>query len=647
MPEAPPASDLLRFGVFELYRRAGEIRKNGAKVKLQEKPLRVLEILLECPGEVVPRDELRRQLWPADTFVDFDNSLNNAINKLRVALGDDADNPRFVETVGRRGYRFIAPVQPPRPDVPAPVDAAGPSARPSGEARARGILRWPSARHSAAAAIALAVAVPGLVWTIAKGREWAGRDGPVRVRSLAVLPFANLSGDKAQEYFADGMTDALITDLASIRTLRVVSRQSVMRYKASEKPMPEIARELGVDAVVEGSVARSNGRMRVTTQLVHGLSDRHLWARSYERDPGDALTLQAEMARSIAHEIQASLTPQEQARLEAVRPTAPAVYETYLKGRHFWHKRSGESLKKAVAYFQEPIEKDSGFALAHASLAECYGPLGYGGYIPPGEARLAMRAAASKALELDAGLVQARTALAACKAFHEWDWAGAEEEFKRAIELNPNYPTAHLWYGLYFEFVGQQEANIAMRKKALDLDPLSPNVIMTVAGNLVAEGRYDEAIARYREALELDPGFDRAHVGLAMAYAHEGLFEEAIAEARKAVELDQASVRTQESLGRIYILAGRESDGRNILEALEASSRGTRYVSPLVLATLYAALDEKEAAFRWLERAFGERVPPLPLAMRRDVAFRKLRPEKRFQDLLRRTGVPAARPLPS
>ena len=424
MDPREPTPRVLRFGVFELDRRCGELRKDGVRVRLQEQPLKVLDALLAEPGEPVTREALRQRLWPDDTFVDFDNGLNRAINRLRGALGDEADNPRFIETLERRGYRFIAPVG----AVDAFTPATAPSVPETTSRTEQGHRRpaWLGGAVAAAAVVGLLIAfAPAL-------RRRAGPDGRDSIRSLAVLPLANLTGDPAQDYFSDGMTDALITNLASLPGLRVISRQSVMRYKGSAKPLPEIARELGVEGVVEGSVVRSGGRVRITAQLIHAATDRHIWARSYDRPLEDVLVLQGELSRAIAEEVRITVGTNESRRLTPARAVKPEAYDAYLLGRHHWNLRTEQSLDKALTYFQAAIAKDPDFALAHAGLALAYAPRLVFGYVPPGRGFAEQKAAALRALELDPGLGDARAALAVVRA-QEWDWEGAEAEFRSAV----------------------------------------------------------------------------------------------------------------------------------------------------------------------------------------------------------------------
>ena len=468
----------LRFGIFELDLRAGELRKQGLRVRLQEQPFQVLAMLLEHPGEVVTREELQKKLWSADTFVDFDHGLNKAINKIREALSDSAESPRFVETVARRGYRFLAEVKvsdtaavrgpelatEPRTTAEAP-DRPGTAAelakpKPLLQSRAWKIL-----------AFAVLLLVASLVtWKL---RSWS-RPSSV-IRSLAVLPFESLSNDASQDYFADGMTDELISDLGQISALRVISRTSVMGYKRARKPLPQIARELNVDAVVEGTVLRSGDQVRITAQLIEASADKHLWSQSYEGELRDALALQNKVARAIADQIRISLNPQEQAALKTAKVVNPEAYVSYLKGRYFWNKRTGDSLKVALAYFNQAIEEDPKYAQAYSGLADTYALLGDWQYavMTPKEALPKAKAAAIKALELDSALGEAHNSLAFCLDGFDWDFDSAGKEFLRAIELNPGYATAHHWYAWHLALLHRYDEAIAEMKKAENLDPLS------------------------------------------------------------------------------------------------------------------------------------------------------------------------------
>ncbi len=592
----------------------------------------ILTMLLERPGQLVTREELRLRLWPADTFVDFDHGLNNAINRLREALGDSADSPRFIETLPRRGYRFIAPVE---GTVGVAVgEIAGAEVVEAPKLAPTRRFRMASLALPAAALVVLLAVLMG--WNVGGWRDrLLVRVNPPHIESLAVLPLENVSGDPAQDYLADGMTDALTTDLAQIKKLRVISRTSAMRYKKASKPLPEIARELSVDAVVEGTVMRSGNRVRVSAQLIHAPTDRHLWAASYERDLGDVLALQADVARAITTEIRVELTPQEQTRLANASPVNPEAYEAYLQGRYYMTKRTPEGLTKAIEYFQQAIQKDPRYAPAYAALADTYSLQGasLAATEPRKEAAEKAKAAARKALELDDASAEAHAALGFALNNYDWDWIAAEKEFKRAIELNPGYATAYHWYSLMLNILGRTDEANAMIHRARQLDPVNPNIRRVVGMYLGQAGEYDRAIEELQAAIELDPSHFNTRLTLGLVYVRMGRYEEALAVLRKADELSGGLPPTRASLGYTYAVFGRKAEAEQILRELQALPAGRR--NPIAIVYVCLGLGRKEEALRWLEEAFRERHPSV-LTLRTNRDFDPLRSDPRFQDLLRR-----------
>ena len=630
----------VRFGVFEVDFAAGELRKHGIRIKLRgEQPFQVLSILLEHPGEVITREELCKKLWPADTFVDFEHSLATAIGKIREALGDSADNPRYIETLPRRGYRFIANVTVLSAD---PLNKVQPATRDIPRAEDHGQVELaskaevpkpqPWARAWKISAFAL---VPALVILMAWIVHSASRPSS-NIRSLAVLPLESLSGDASQDYFADGMTDELITDLGKISALRVISRTSVMPYKRVRKSLPQIARELSVDAVVEGTVLRSGEQVRITAQLIQASADKHLWAESYEGDLRDTLALQKKVARAIAEQIRINLTPQEQAVLKNVKVVNPEAYEAYLKGRYFWNKRTADGLKKAIDYFNQAIEKDPNYAQAYTGLADSYALLGDWEYgiLAPKEAFPRAKAAATKALELDNTLGEAHTSLAFSLDLFDWDWASAEREFRRAIELNPGYATAHHWYAWHLSEMGRNREAIAEMRKAQNLDPLSLIISADVAEILLVAHSYDQAIEQSRKTIDMDPNFAVAHYELGQALVQKHMYKEAIAELQKAIELSGGSTTCTSNLAFAYAASGRRKEAVKILSDLK--NRSKQNASEIAL--MYVGLDEKDQAMTWLEKAYEERFNPSILLR---PAFDPLRSDPRFQNLVRRIGLPS------
>lgn len=457
---------------------------------------------------------------------------------------------------------------------------------------------------------------------------------------LAVLPFDNLSSDPNEEYFADGMTDALIADLAQIGTLRVISRTSAMQYKRTRMPLRQIAQALKADVIVEGAVLRSGSRVRVTAQLIDATTDQHLWSQKYERDLRDILSLQRELARDIASEIKVELAPQEKARLATAAAVNPEAHEAYLRGRHCWNKRSKEGVEKAIQYFQEAIHKEPQSALAYAGLADSYAVMAYweDGRLSPRKALSKTKAAASRALELDPALAEAHTSLAVAKMEYDWDWEGAERAFRRAIALNPSYATARHWYASYLAAMGRHEEALEQSKRAQQLDPFSPIIKSSIGYQHYLSGQYDQAIEQYRQALELDPSFAVAHFNLGLVYEQKGMFAEAVAELKESLALSGGSARIKAALGHAYGAAGSSIEAKQIVEELKQRSRHTR-ISADVIALVFAGLREKDEAFKWLERAFAERSGSLPY-LNADPRFDALRLDPRFQDLITSIGLP-------
>jgi TolB-like protein/Tfp pilus assembly protein PilF len=584
----PPASPAIRFGPFEVNTRSGELLRQGSRVRLPHQPFQVLALLLENPGEVVTREELRSRLWPDDVVVDFDRGLNKAINSLRGALRDRAKKPHFIETLPKRGYRFIAH-----------VESGAPVGNGSREA------------HVAAA------------------------HRPVRIESLAVLPLENLSGDPGQEYFADGMTDELISAVARIGSLRVISRTSVMTYKETRKSLRAIARELGVDAIVEGSVARAGQRVRITAQLIHAPRDRHLWSERYERELRDILHLQAEIAHSIASQIQKLVAPEHTYPAPA-RQVHPQAYEAHLKGIFFRDRMTPGDLQKSIGFFAQAIDLDPTYAHAHADLSETYFYLGLFGVSPPKEMFPKARESALRALELDESAAAAHTALGAIHVFYDWDWARAEAEIRRAVELNPGNSLPHDHFADYMSVRGRHEEAIAEERLALELDPISRRHRAHFGLILYRARQYEESIAQCRKALDIDPTYANALWFLSLSLEQRGELPEAIAKLKKAVSLS-GGPHYQALLGRAYAIAGDRARALGVLGKLKEMSRRT-YVSPFDIAVVYAGLDERTSVFEWLERAYAERawrIIELTLPM-----FDGLRSDPRWQDLVRRIGLP-------
>ena len=636
----PVQTPVVRFGIYEMSLQSGELRKGGVRIRVQQQPLKLLEILLERPGQVVTRDELRNRLWPNESFGDFDQAVNIAIAKLRGALGDSADNPRFIETLPKRGYRFIADVSitesepPPVPPESGRSEASGEQFREVSSPPTSERFQWRKARTAIVLVLILVLSVL-VVWLYhSRNRPSAS----ATVRSIAVLPLENLSGDAAQDYFADGMTDQLITDLAQIGALRVISRTSAMAYKGARQPLPEIAKQLNVDAVVEGTVLRSGEQVRITAQLIQASSDTHLWADTYEGNLRDTLVLQEKVAQAIADRIRIELTPGEQAGLKSSKAVDAEAYEDYLKGRYFWNKRSGEGLRRAIEYFNRAIAKDPTYAPAYSGLADSYALAGDWQYavMTTKEALPKAKAAAMKALELDNTLSEAHTSLAFCLEGFDWDSETAESEFLRAIELSPGYATAHHWYAWHLALIGRKNDSLSEMRKAENLDPLSLIINADLAELLLIEGSPSEAIDQSRKTIEMDSSFALAHNQLGQAYLKERMFPEAISESQKAVQLSGGSPTCMANLARAFAESGKRTEATALLNELKArSSSGYPYAAEL--ASVYTALGDKNDAMASLEKGYEERFNPGVLLR---PAFDPLRSDPAFQDFERRIGLP-------
>ena len=574
---------ILRFDQFEADLHSFELRKRGRKVKLQKKPFLLLAALLERAGDVVTRGELQERLWRDDTVV-FDDNLNTATGKLRFALGDTAQSPRFIETLPGRGYRFI------------------------------GALQESSQRL---------------------------RNETSPLQFIAVLPLENLAGDPEQEYFADGMTDALITDLARIRALTVISHTSIMQYKGVRKPLRDIARELGVGAIVEGSVLRVGERVRVTAQLIDAASDGHLWAECYDRDLEHVLTLQSELAHAIARKIKVRLSAEERSRLAATGRVDPQAHEDYLKGRYCLNKRTEKELDKAIRYFESAVEKDPRYAVAYSGLSDAYTLLSAGGYgaNSPDDVIPKARDAVLTALDIDDTLADAHVSLGLLFKT-DWNWPAAEREFKRALELNPNQPTAHHCYALFLMSMVRLDEALSVIRRAQQLDPLSLIIRSAVGRALHFASQLDAAASEYRALIELDPEFGQAHFDLGMTYLEMKRFEQAIEEFDTALELSGVRSTIIARVGISYAEWGKRDQALEVLDQLSKLSE-TRYVSPYDIAEVQLALGELDAAFENLEKAYRDR-DPFMIYLAVDPAIRRARSDPRLEQMMRRMRFPRA-----
>jgi TolB-like protein/tetratricopeptide (TPR) repeat protein len=566
---------MLKFGTFEIDLRSREVRKRGLRVRLEEKPFQILELLLEKAGNVVTRRTLRDKLWP-DTHVGYEHNLNTAINKLRELLGDSAHSPRFVETVPRRGYRFIAPLE--MPERPSLVPAK---------------------------------------------------------KMLAVLPFENLSGDAEQEYFADGLTEELISQLGQLnpRRLGVIARTSAVLYKGTKKSVSEIAKELKVDCVLEGSVRRAGKRARITVQLIEAWDQTHLWSASYDRELRDVLGVQNDVAQQVGKALAVELLPEPQANSRTVDPVA---HEAYLRGRFFCGQRTEEGLKKAIGSFETALSIEPTCARSYSGMADCYGLLCWFGAYAPRIAGEKASAAANRALEIDASLSEPHASLALVKYWYEWDWEGAEKEFRRAIELNASNAVAHLWYASYLNTMGRLEEARNIQRVAQELDPLSLMIHMSAADPLFYARQYEGAIAHLRQLLEQEPRFFPALFNAGRAYVQKGMYGNAILAFEKAVQLS-GNREGLPALAHAYAVSGRTHEARKLLQELLNDSSG-RYVASPMIARVYLGLGEINEALQWLGKGFEERSYWM-IFLKMDPVYDTIRGDTRFKELLKRVGL--------
>jgi len=659
------AQGAVEFGRFRLLPHRRELRADGIAVELGSRAFDVLMVLTEARGALVTKDEIMARVWP-DTVVE-ENNLVVQISALRRALGEDRD---FIRTVSGRGYRFIAEIRTsvavpggetglepgvaldastsiPASNLPTPVPSllgretapeeatdlrAGPVVLADARTSPKRPLR-PLARRLFGIGFALVLAA-SLSWVL-----YSRNQASPKIHSIAVLPLESLSGDASQDYFADGMTDELITDLGQISALRVISRTSMMTYKHVRKLLPEIARELDVEAVVEGTVLRSGERVRITAQLIRVPVERHIWAQSFEGDLREALVLQKSVARSIAEQIQARLNQREQAALEHSKVVNAEAYEAYLKGRYFWNKRTRDGLTKSIEYFNRAIEKNPRYAEAYTGLGDSYALSGDWEYgvLSPGDAFPKAKAAVTKALALDDNLAEAHTSLAFILDLYDWDWESAEKEYKRAIALNPGYATAHHWYAWHLIVLGRNSEGIAELRKAQSLDPLSLIISADLADALCIAHLYDESVQQSRRTLEMDPNFAIAHYELGQAFEQKRMLNEAIEEFRRAIELSGGNEVFDANLAYAYATSGSKEEAIKIVKDME--DRQSQHSSTdASIGLIYVGLGDKDQAMIWLNKAYQARFNPSILVR---PAFDPLRSDARFQDLLRRIGLPS------
>ena len=603
---AAPSASVIRFGRFEADLRTFELRKDGVKVKLQNQPFQILQMLLEHPGEVVTREDIRKRIWPADTFVDYEHSVNTAIKKLRQALDDRPEHPAFIETIPRIGFRFLGTI-----DGPAKTEAPKPSGQPIHPARrGAGFILG---------VVLLAACVVGTVVFLRTKGTW-----PNKIRSIAVLPLVNLSSDPQQEYFSEGMTSELITALARFDGLQVTSHTSVRRYRDPKRPLPEIARELGVDAVIEGTVMRSGNHVRITVQLIDARSDRHVWAESYDSDVRDILALQGELAQKIAAEAGVQLTASEQARLSQKKVVDPAAHEALLKGDFYWNRSTCTGFRQALEYYQQAAKMDPGYVLAFASVGDAYFYLADRGCMPQQEGFPKSKQYALKAVELDPDVPDAHTTLGSVAFSYEWDWATTEKELQQAIALAPNDGGAHAGLALYLTARGRVADGLAEMGKAHQLDPVSQMSNITSAYVFYLAHQFDQAIAAANKFLELYPQSGAAYYWLGQCYEQQGKEQEALAAYRHASTGSELEGGPPQSIHEFW-------------QRRSARERASQLDACLQMQDS-AHLKNRETTLNLLEWGYQHHCDGLQF-LKAEPIYDHLRGEPRFQKLLLRLGL--------
>lgn len=654
MDPAISSGQFFRFGLFEADVARNTLTRKGVRVKMQDQPFRVLILLLENSSEIVTREQLRHKLWPEGTYVDFDGSLNVILKKLRAAIDDDSENPRFIETVPRRGYRFIAPVT----EVSEPQEEAGRRA-----ARAT--------EHGGSAAEPLIVPAPAPASTVSSRRLLAavtvalvllvGAAVAYRMRSprpteataqkrvmLAILPFQNLSNDPAQDYFSDGLTEETITDLGQLSPehLGVIARTSAMVYKHTDKTVSQIGQELGVDYILEGSVRRNGEKARISAQLIRVKDQTHLWARNYDRDVRDLIEVQDDLGKAIAAQVQANLTPQRASDLSETRAVNPEAYDLYLRGRYDWNKRTPEGIKESIAYYRQATELDGNFAMAFAALADAYNISNIVGAFSAKESLPLAKTAAEKAIQLDPSLAEAHAALGMAMSHYDFDFPGAEREFRKALEANPNSAYAHFFYSnCYLMPMGRVKEAIAENKKALELDPLSLPINNFMAETYQLAGDYHNAYEQYQHTIAMDPTFPLAHEYLSWFLIETGNYEAAITEHQKTTLLSGASPEAASTEAAAALQAYRTGGPRGYWQRLlgiilQQRKKNERSMAASNVSTVYALLGDKDNAFTWLDKAYEEREGGAITLIKVDFGWRNLRADPRFAAFLHRMGLP-------
>ncbi|HEY6251650.1 MAG TPA: tetratricopeptide repeat protein [Candidatus Angelobacter sp.] len=643
-----PATSHIRFGIYDLDLKTGELRKAGVLISLPPQPFKILSLLANHAGQLVTREEIQKEIWGNETFVDFEKGLNFAVKRIREVLGDNAGSPRYIETLPRRGYRFIAPVEKTTENANFSLKTLTLAEPQSLEKSSTSLpfgrdFQAPEVSHVfraqgknnrlliVAAIVAAALIGLAVFWLRKSDRQAVAAGKTV----LIVLPFDNLTGDGDQEYFSDGVTEELSTQLARLSPARlgVIGRVTAMTFKHSGKTIQQIGNETHAQLVLEGSVRRDGENLRITAQLIRVENQEHIWADEYDRNSQGTLAMQLEVAAAIAREIRLKLTPEQQSKLETKYSRDPEAYDAYVRGRYQLQKRTKASFNKAIEYFQHALKRDPNYAAARAGLADCYNLLGVYGYSRPDEVYPTAKAEALKALRIDDTLAEAYTTLADVKTNYDWDWRGAEDDFLHAIQLDPNYGTGHLWYGEdYLSPQGRHKEAIDEVRRAQEIDPLSPINGAILSEVYYFDRQYDQAINEAQRALDLEPEFVPALERLGWAYEQKTMYPEAIQVFKHCQKISKDDPEMKAQLAHAYALSGNRNEALKLLKELQDESR-PEHVSPYFVAIVYTALGEKDRALDWLEKTCQAReMPPIKVEPR----FDNLRSHPRFIELLRR-----------
>ena len=636
--------------MFELDSASGELYKHGLRVKLQDQPFQVLVVLLERSGEMVTREELRQRVWGHDTYVDFDHSLNISINKLRDALGDSAATPRFIETLPRRGYRFLAPVtveEPVASSAPGPVSVAAAVPAPAVETPpaappvpATQVVR-PTAKRShwviAGVTTAILLIVGAATWYWTRQASIPTATGRIM---LAVLPFQDLTPDRKQDYFIAGLHDEMISQLGQLHPSRlgVIARTSALQYATERKPVDQIGRDLHVEYVLDGTVRHAGDHFRITAALIQVSDQTQLWTETYELKMEDMLTLEEDVASRVSQALSVEFLPEAQQELRQSATANAEAYQAYLQGRYLWHQETRDSLEQAITLFQKAISLDPNYAPAYVGLADTYDVLGGYGFVPPDDAFGKGKAAANKALELAPNLSDAHTSLGFASFYYDWDWSTAERQFKKALALNPNNQIAHEFYSSFLHVMGRLDEAEAEDRIAKELDPMDGWLYDDKGWMLLSRRKPEAAIPEFQRAIELNPKFPAAHLSLAVAYTRVGRFQEAFDEVHKAEQLGGDPTRVLEILGSVQALSGDLAGAQGTVDRLRKGNIGGR-VSPYSVALIYTAMGKKSDALDWLEKCYKDE-DTWTVWIGVLVEWDSLRSEPRFRNLIHRLKLP-------